>query len=121
MHIKVRRGIIQMNNIAYLVPAIAVAALIVAFGLSSWIGKVDEGTGTMVEIAGHIRDGAMAFLKREYKTMAIVVVVVFVAIGFALDNWVTAGLYVVGAVFSILAGFLGMNVRRFHRLRGRKL
>ena len=99
-----------MNNIAYLVPAIAVAALIVAFGLSSWIGKVDEGTGTMVEIAGHIRDGAMAFLKREYKTMAIVVVVVFVAIGFALDNWVTAGLYVVGAVFSILAGFLGMNV-----------
>ena len=110
MHIKVRGGIIQMNNIAYLVPAIAVAALIVAFGLSSWIGKVDEGTGTMVEIAGHIRDGAMAFLKREYKTMAIVVVVVFVAIGFALDNWVTAGLYVVGAVFSILAGFLGMNV-----------
>ena len=65
MHIKVRGGIIQMNNIAYLVPAIAVAALIVAFGLSSWIGKVDEGTGTMVEIAGHIRDGAMAFLKRE--------------------------------------------------------
>ena len=44
MHIKVRGGIIQMNNIAYLVPAIAVAALIVAFGLSSWIGKVDEAS-----------------------------------------------------------------------------
>lgn len=110
MHIKIRGGIIQMNNVAYLVPAIAVVALIVAFGLSSWIGKVEEGSGTMVEIAGHIRDGAMAFLKREYKTMAIVVALVFVVIGFALHNWIIAGLYVFGAVFSILAGFLGMNV-----------
>ena len=99
-----------MNSLAYLVPVIAVAALAVAFGLSSWIGKVEEGSGTMVEIAGHIRDGAMAFLKREYKTMAIVVAVVFLVVGFALNNWIIAGLYLLGAVFSILAGFLGMNV-----------
>ena len=84
-------------------------ALCVAAGLSSWIGKVDEGNEKMREIAGHIRDGAMAFLRREYKTMAIVVVVVFLIVGFAI-NWTTAVLYVVGAAFSVLAGFLGMRV-----------
>lgn len=96
-------------NIAVIVPAIAVIALCVAFGLSSWIGKVDEGNEKMKEIAGHIRDGAMAFLRREYKTMAIVVVVVAVIIGVAISP-TTAVLYVVGALFSILAGFLGMRV-----------
>ena len=96
-------------NIAIIVPAIAVIALCVAFGLSSWISKVDEGNETMREIAGHIRDGAMAFLRREYKTMAAVVVVVGVIVGLAISP-TTAVLYVVGAVFSILAGFLGMRV-----------
>ena len=96
-------------SIAIIVPAIAVIALCVAAGLSSWISKVDEGNEKMREIAGHIRDGAMAFLRREYKTMAIVVVVVFLIVGFAI-NWTTAVLYVVGAAFSVLAGFLGMRV-----------
>ena len=96
-------------NIAIIVPLIAVVALCVAAGLSSWIGKVDEGNDKMREIAGHIRDGAMAFLRREYKTMAIVVVVVAIIVGVAIDP-ITAVLYVVGAVFSVLAGFLGMRV-----------
>ena len=96
-------------SIAIIVPAIAVVALCVAFGLSSWIGKVSEGNEKMSEIAGHIRDGAMAFLRREYKTMAVVVVVVTVIVGLAI-NWVTAALYVVGALLSVLAGFLGMRV-----------
>ena len=96
-------------SIAIIVPAIAVVALCVAFGLSSWIGKISEGNGKMSQIAGHIRDGAMAFLRREYKTMAVVVVVVTVIVGLAI-NWVTAALYVVGALLSVLAGFLGMRV-----------
>ena len=96
-------------NIAIIVPLIAVVALCVAAGLSSWIGKVDEGNDKMKEIAGHIRDGAMAFLRREYKTMAIVVVVVTIIVGVAISP-TTAVLYVVGAVFSVLAGFLGMRV-----------
>ncbi len=96
-------------NIAIIVPLIAVVALCVAAALSSWIGKVDEGNDKMKEIAGHIRDGAMAFLRREYKTMAIVVVVVAIIVGVAIDP-ITAVLYVVGAVFSVLAGFLGMRV-----------
>ena len=97
-------------GISIIVPLIAIAALCVAAGLSSWISKVDEGTDTMKEIAGHIRDGAMAFLRREYITMVIVVAVVFVIIGLALGNWITAVLYLVGAAFSVLAGFLGMRV-----------
>ena len=72
---KVRGGIIKMN-IAIIVPVIALIALAVAAGLASWISKVSEGNEKMSEIAGHIRDGAMAFLRREYKTMAVVVVVV---------------------------------------------
>mgnify|MGYP000260784244 CR=1 FL=1 len=64
----------------------------------------------MKEIAGYIREGAMAFLRREYKTMAIVIVVLFLVIGFALNSWVTAILYVIGALLSVLAGFFGMKV-----------
>ena len=105
---KVRGGIIKMN-IAIIVPAIAVIALCVAFGLSKWIGNVDEGNDKMREIAGHIRDGAMAFLRREYKTMAVVVVVVAIIVWVAIGK-VTAILYVIGALFSVLAGFLGMRV-----------
>ena len=63
----------------------AVIGLIVAFCLASWIKKTDEGTDRMKEIAGYIREGAMAFLAREYKTMVIVVVVLFLVIGFALQ------------------------------------
>ena len=62
----------------------AVVGLVVAFCLAAWIKKTDEGTDRMKEIAGYIREGAMAFLAREYKTMVIVVVVLFLIIGFAL-------------------------------------
>lgn len=99
-----------MDNLSVIAPIAAVIGLIVAFALSSWIGKVDEGTDRMKEIAGYIREGAMAFLRREYKTMIIVIVVLFLLIGFGLQSWVTAALYVVGALLSVLAGYFGMNV-----------
>ncbi|MBE6034629.1 MAG: sodium-translocating pyrophosphatase [Clostridiales bacterium] len=95
---------------AIAVVAAAIIALVFAYGLSSWIGKVDEGNDRMREIAGYIREGAMAFLRREYKTMVIVIVVLFVLIGVGLNNWITAGLYVVGALLSVLAGYCGMRV-----------
>ncbi len=63
----------------------------------------------MTEISGFIREGAFAFLKREYKSMAIVIVVLFIVIGIALD-FTTAVLYLFGALLSVLAGFFGMNV-----------
>ena len=95
----------------------AVVGLVVAFCLSSWIKKSDEGTDRMKEIAGYIREGAMAFLKREYKTMAIVIVVLFVIIGVALKSWTTAILYVCGALLSVLAGYFGMNVATLGNVR----
>jgi V-type H(+)-translocating pyrophosphatase len=94
----------------------AVIGLIVAFCLAAWIKKADEGTDRMKEIAGYIREGAMAFLRREYKTMAIVIVVLFLLIGICI-NWITAVLYVFGALLSVLAGFFGMKVATLGNVR----
>ena len=98
-----------MGTIAILAPLCGLLALIVAFILASWIGKMDEGTDRMKEIAGYIREGAMAFLKREYKTMVYVVAVLFVVLGLGID-WTTALLYLFGALFSVVAGYFGMSV-----------
>ena len=88
----------------------AAIGLIVAFCLAAWITKAPEGTDRMKEIASYIREGAMAFLKREYKTMVIVIVALFLLIGFGLQSWTTAVLYLCGALLSVLAGFFGMKV-----------
>ncbi len=92
-----------------LVPVCALVGLIVAYALSAWIKKCDEGTDRMKEISGYIREGAFAFLKKEYKTMVVVIACLFVLVGIAI-NWTTAVLYVIGALLSVLAGFFGMNV-----------
>ena len=88
----------------------AAIGLIVAFCLAAWITKAPEGTDRMKEIASYIREGAMAFLKREYKTMVIVIVALFLLIGFGLQSWTTAVLYLCGALLSVIAGFFGMKV-----------
>ena len=95
----------------------AVIGLAVAFCLAAWIKKADEGTDRMKEIASYIREGAMAFLKREYRTMVIVVVVLFLIIGLALQSWTTAILYLCGAALSVLAGFFGMKVATLGNVR----
>ena len=95
--------------VSWIAPVCAAIGLIVAFTLASWVSKCDAGNDRMREISGFIREGAMAFLKREYRTMIIVVVALFLLIGFAID-WISAVLYVIGAGFSVLAGYFGMNV-----------
>lgn len=95
----------------------AAIGLIVAFCLAAWIKKADEGTDRMKEIASYIREGAMAFLAREYKTMVIVIAVLFLLIGFGLKSWTTAILYVCGALLSVLAGFFGMKVATLGNVR----
>jgi K(+)-stimulated pyrophosphate-energized sodium pump len=92
-----------------LAPIVGVVALIFAFMLTSKINKVSPGTDRMKEIASYIHEGSMAFLTREYKTLAIFVVVLFVVLGLGID-WQTAIAFIVGAVFSALAGFIGMQV-----------
>ena len=99
-----------MNALTISVPVCAAIALVFAYGLAKWIGSMDSGTDRMKEISGYIHEGAMAFLRREYKTMVIVVAVLFVLIGVLLNSWITAVLYVVGALLSVLAGYFGMTV-----------
>ena len=98
-----------MNVLAIGAVIAAIIGLAVAVSFASWIGKADEGTDRMKEIAGYIREGAMAFLRREYKIMAIVIACLFVLIGIFI-SWITAILYVCGALLSVLAGFFGMKV-----------
>ena len=99
-----------MDALTISVPICAAIALVFAYGLAKWIGSMDSGTDRMKEISGYIHEGAMAFLRREYKTMVIVVAVLFVLIGVLLNSWITAVLYVVGALLSVLAGYFGMTV-----------
>jgi K(+)-stimulated pyrophosphate-energized sodium pump len=93
----------------YLLPFVsAICALIFAVVLSNSITKESAGNERMQEIAGYIHEGAMAFLKREYKYLAIFVAVV--AIILCLISITTAVCFVFGALFSIAAGYFGMQV-----------
>ncbi len=99
----------------FLVPILGIIALLFAFYKAAWVNRQDAGTEKMIEIAGHVREGAMAFLKREYSVLAIFVIVVAALLAFA--NWSTpdsspviAISFVLGASCSALAGFFGMRV-----------
>ncbi|MDO4393942.1 MAG: sodium-translocating pyrophosphatase [Bacillota bacterium] len=105
-----------MNTFAILAVVAAIIGLAVAVGLASWISKAPEGTDRMKEISGFIAEGAMAFLRREYKIMVIVIVVLFLLIGFFI-SWTTGILYVCGALLSVLAGFFGMKVATLGNVR----
>ncbi len=106
-----------MSNqlLLYLFPASGLVALAFAFFKSMSINKADMGTDLMKEIAGHIREGAMAFLRREYKVLAIFVLVVAILLfwqnsGDATTSPLIALSFVMGALCSGLAGFFGMRV-----------
>jgi K(+)-stimulated pyrophosphate-energized sodium pump len=92
------------------VPILGIAALIFAAALAAKVNKQDAGTERMREIAASISEGAQAFLTAEYKILVFFVVVLFVLIGIGIGNWITAVCFVVGAVFSTLAGYFGMSV-----------
>ena len=94
----------------YLVPVAAVLALLFAAYLAAKVNRQDEGTERMKEIAGAIAEGARAFLTAEYKILVIFVLVLFVLIGFGIGSWVTAVCFVIGALFSTIAGYCGMTV-----------
>src|SRR5271168_4578098 len=91
--------------------AIAAGVVAILYGVISvrWILKQPAGNPRMQEIAAAIQAGARAYLNRQYKTIAIVGVILFVVLGLAL-NWATAGGFAVGALLSGLAGYIGMNI-----------
>jgi len=98
-----------LNTYLFVGILVGVFALAVSFMLGNAISSSDAGNEHMQEIAGHIHEGAMAFLYREYRYLAIFIVVVFAIISIFL-NVQTGICFVGGAIFSILAGFLGMRV-----------
>ena len=106
----------------YLIPAAGILALVFAGFKASWVKKQDAGDETMQTIAGHIHEGAMAFLTREYRVLAIFVVVVAVLLALgnrSLDSssWLIGVSFVWGAVCSGLAGFIGMQVATIANVR----
>ena len=105
-----------MNTLAIIAVCAAIIGLVVAVCLASWIRKSPEGNDRMKEISGFIAEGAMAFLKREYKIMAIVIVCLFLLIAIFISP-VTGVLYVCGALLSVLAGFFGMKVATLGNVR----
>ncbi|MBP7172766.1 MAG: sodium-translocating pyrophosphatase [Cloacibacterium sp.] len=104
-----------MNTLFYLVPIFGVVALLYTFIQSEWVSKQSAGNERMKEISGHIADGAMAFLKAEYKVLTYFVIIVAILLGFmGMSNenshWSIAIAFVIGAIFSALAGYIGMKI-----------
>jgi len=108
--------------VIYLIPAAGVLALVFALFKAQWVKKQDAGNEKMQTIAGHIQEGAMAFLSREYRVLAIFVVVVTALL--AISNAKMEGShaliglsFLLGAVASGLAGFFGMKIATLANVR----
>ncbi len=99
-----------MDTFVYVSVAAGVLALLFVFFLTQKVGRQEAGTDRMKEIAQAIEEGARAFLTAEYKILVVFVAVLFVLIGLGIGNWLTAICFIVGAVFSTIAGYCGMNV-----------
>ncbi len=104
-----------MNNIVYLIPAAGLLSIIVMIIKRAWVVKQDSGEEKMNTIAKHIADGAMAFLKAEWKVMSYFVVITALLLGYtgyvAEDSSPMIALaFIIGAFLSALSGYIGMNV-----------
>ncbi|QCK15029.1 sodium-translocating pyrophosphatase [Mangrovivirga cuniculi] len=104
-----------MSNIIYVVPALGLVGLLVMYMKAAWVSKQDAGEDKMQKLAGYIAEGAMAFLKAEWKVLAIFAVIVGALLAYSgslVENsdWVIAVAFLIGAFFSALAGFIGMRI-----------
>src|SRR5258706_16151573 len=117
-----------MDKLMYLVPVMGVIGLAYTLIKFRWVSKQDAGTGRMKEISNYIAEGAMAFLKAEWKILTYFAVIVALLLGFMgsrseSSHWSIADAFIIGAFFSAIVGFIGMkaatkaNVRTAHRAR----
>jgi K(+)-stimulated pyrophosphate-energized sodium pump len=117
-----------MDKLIYLVPVMGLIGLLYTFIKFNWVSKQDAGTDRMKEIAKYIADGAMAFLRAEWKILGYFVVIVGILLAVMAStnphsHWLIAGAFVVGAILSATAGYIGMkvatkaNVRTAHAAR----
>jgi K(+)-stimulated pyrophosphate-energized sodium pump len=111
-----------MNNLFYLVPVASLLALGFAYFFFKQMMKESEGTETMAKIAKYVREGAMAYLKQQYKVVAIVFVILtaifaIMAYGLGIQNpWVPFA-FITGGFFSALSGFFGMKTATYASAR----
>lgn len=104
-----------MDKLIYLVPVMGLIGLLYTFIKFNWVSKQDAGNDRMKEISNYIAEGAMAFLKAEWKILGYFVVIVAILLAVMAtanpnSHWLIAGAFVVGAVFSATAGYIGMKV-----------
>ncbi len=104
-----------MDKLFYVVPALGIVGLLYTFIKFAWVSKQDAGNDRMKEISTYIAEGAMAFLKAEYKILMYFVIIAAALLGLmgysnANSHWSIAAAFVLGAFFSALAGFIGMKV-----------
>ena len=97
-------------NMLYLAPIVGVLALLFAAYKAGFVSKQDAGNERMKEISSYISEGAMAFLTREYKALVVFVVVLAIILAVGLKSIPTAICFIVGAIFSVAAGYVGMKV-----------
>ncbi len=109
------------DSVIYLVPLLGIVGLIVMAIKSAWVSKQDAGDKNMQELAGYIADGAMAFLKAEWKVLSIFVVFAAALLAYSgtihevngkhiHSSWIISVAFIIGAVFSATAGYIGMKV-----------
>ncbi len=96
-----------MLSLTYTAPFFGIFGLIIAFIIYKWVAGQDNGTDLMKKIEGYIRAGALAFLRRQYTTLAVFVIIVLILLVIGI-NWQTAICFVTGAICSMFAGFFGM-------------
>ncbi|MFN9798567.1 MAG: sodium/proton-translocating pyrophosphatase, partial [Bacteroidota bacterium] len=104
-----------MNNLMYIVPALGLIGLLVMVIKSRWVSAQPAGNERMQQIAGYVAEGAMAFLKAEYRILAIYVVLAGTALGFLstqvkTSHYLIVVAFVLGCLFSAIAGFIGMRI-----------
>lgn len=118
----------SFESYAYLVPAMGLIGLLYTLWKFAWVSKQDAGTDRMKEIANYIAEGAMAFLKAEWKILTYFGIIVALLLGYMgsrseESHWFIAVAFIIGAFFSALAGYIGMraatkaNVRTAHAAR----
>src|SRR5688572_2913473 len=104
-----------MDNLIYLVPVMGLIGLLYTFIKFNWVSRQDAGNDRMKEIATYIAEGAMAFLRAEWKILGYFVVIVGILLAVMAStnphsHWLIAGAFVVGALFSATAGYIGMRI-----------
>lgn len=103
------------TNLIYIIPMFGLIGILVMIVKSSWVSKQDAGDANMQELAGHIANGAMAFLKAEWKVLSYFVVIAGILLAWSgtlspYSSWIISISFVIGAVISAFAGYIGMRI-----------